>query len=73
MTTDRVPGRVRYPHIHVPLSNQDGNAFFIIGRVTVALRRGGVSREEIDKFRQSATSGNYDNLLAVVMEWVEVS
>jgi hypothetical protein len=63
---------VKYPNIEVQLSGEDGNSFFIIGRVTHALRRGGVSREEVDRFREQAMRGNYDNVLRTCMEWVNV-
>ena len=35
-----------YPHINVKLVGEDGNAFFIIGKVRQALRRGGVDEEK---------------------------
>jgi hypothetical protein len=64
---------VRYPEIEVELSDQDGNAFFIIGSVQKALRRGGVSAEEIAEFRAEAMSGDYDHVLQTCMAWVDVS
>lgn len=63
----------RYPHVEVELSDGDGNAFFILGRVTKALRRAGASQEELNEFRTEATSGDYDNVLQTAMRWVEVS
>lgn len=63
----------KYPEIHVQLTHQDGNAFFIIGRVRKALKDGGVSNEEIDAFTEQAQSGDYDNVLRTVMEWVSIS
>jgi hypothetical protein len=62
----------RYPNIRVQLVGQDGNAFSIIGRTRVALRRGGVHAEAIDAFVQEATSGDYNHLLQTVMKWVSV-
>lgn len=62
-----------YPQIHVPLVGQDGNAFFIIGRVRDALRRGGVDADKITEFTEDAYSGNYDHVLQTVMRWVSVS
>lgn len=62
----------KYPDVSVPMVGQDGNAFFIIGRVTGALRRAGVSQEEISAFTEEAMSGDYDNLLQTVMRWVKV-
>lgn len=65
-------GRVRYPSITVELIGQDGNAFFIIGRVRQALRRAGVSMEEVDTFAEEAMSGDYDHVLQTVLTWVNV-
>lgn len=65
-------GPVRYPDIEVQLVGQDGNAFFIIGRTQSAMHRAGVPQEEIDKYADEATSGDYDHLLATTMRWVDV-
>ena len=62
---------IKYPHVKVNLSGEDGNAFFIIGRVRKALRRAGVSDEEIELFTEEVRSGDYDHLLQTVMRTVE--
>jgi hypothetical protein len=62
----------KYPQIEVQLSGEDGNAFFIIGRVRHALQRGGVPQELIDEYSREALSGNYDNVLQTCMRWVNV-
>jgi ribosomal protein S9 len=59
--------------ITVELVGHDGNAFSIMGAVTKAMRRAGVSREEQDQYFKEATAGDYNQLLATTMEWVEVS
>lgn len=64
---------VNYPDVHVPLVGEDGNAFFIVGRVSSALKQNGVSVEEVQEFQNEATSGNYDHLLNTVTRWVSVS
>lgn len=61
---------VRYPDVNVNLVGLDGNAYAIMARVRGALRRAGVSSEEIKDYEAQAKSGDYDNLLAVTMEWV---
>jgi len=61
----------RYP-VTVRLSDQDGNGVFIIGRVSKALKRAGVHPSEVKKYVEAATSGDYDNLLEVTEEWVDV-
>jgi hypothetical protein len=58
--------------IKVELVGNDGNAFSIMGAVTKAMRRAGVSREEQDEYFKQATAGDYNQLLATTMEWVEV-
>ena len=58
--------------IEVKLIGEDGNAFAILGRVNQALRRGGYGEDFIKAFREEATSGDYNHLLATVMEVVEV-
>lgn len=63
---------VRYPEITVQLTGMDGNAFGIIGRVARALRAAGVEQKYIEEYNEHAMSGDYNNLLRVTMEWVEV-
>lgn len=65
-------GPVRYPEVEVQLVGQDGNAFSIMGATQRAMRRAGVSDEEIKKYADEATSGDYDHLLATTMRWVDV-
>ena len=56
----------------VKLTGEDGNAFSIMGLVKKALRRAGADKEYIDKYLNVATSGDYDHLLVVSMEFVNV-
>ncbi len=65
--------RIKYPAIHVKLSGNYGNAYFIIGAVIKALKDQGVSKDERSEFRDEATSGDYDHLLQTAMKWVNVS
>ncbi|MCG3770020.1 MAG: hypothetical protein JW384_01154 [Nitrosomonadaceae bacterium] len=62
----------KYPNITVELLGRDGNAFAILGRVQKAMRRGGVPQDDIKKFMEEATKGDYDRLLTTVMSWVDV-
>ena len=61
---------VKYPEIEVDLVGQDGNAFTIIGSISKALSRGGVSLEEVYKFQEEATDGDYYHVLKTCMKWV---
>lgn len=56
----------------VQLLGQDGNAFAIMGRVKQALKSAGADKEYINKYLSEATSGDYDHLIVVSMEYVEV-
>lgn len=60
----------KYPDIQVQLSGEDGNAFFIIGRVRKAMRQAGVDATEIDAFSKEAMSGDYDHVLQTCMATV---
>ena len=64
--------KVRPVKPRVQLIGMNGNAFAILGRVERALRDAGRSREEVERFHKEATAGDYDNLLRVVSEYVEI-
>ncbi len=61
------------------LTGEDGNAFSIMGRGMREMRnfsRDNPSydaQEMIQKYQSAATSGDYDHLLQVTMEYFEVS
>ena len=63
----------KYPDITVELIGADGNVYNILGIVKKALERAGVSTEEVSEFYTEATSGDYDKVLATVMDTVEVT
>ena len=69
---DAVNDPVRCPDVYVQLTGEDGNAFYIIGRVTRAMHRAGYSREMQDEYRTAAMAGDYANVIATTMQWVEV-
>lgn len=56
----------------VKLTGEDGNAFAIMGRVTGVLRKAGWSKEAIKEYTDKAMSGDYDHLLQITMEYVDV-
>ena len=53
------------------LVGTDGNAFSILGKARRALLLVGRG-DEWGAFETEATSGDYDHLLATVMDWFEV-
>ena len=58
--------------VKVRLIGEDGNAFMVLGKVRAALRRAGCGQEFIKAFTDEATGGDYNHLLATVMQVVEV-
>lgn len=61
-----------YEKISVELTGEDGNAFAIMAKITRALRKGGASDTDIEKYQAESMSGSYDNLLQTAMKWVNV-
>lgn len=59
--------------IEVQLTGEDGNAFAIMGAVKKGLRRAGATAEEQKQYMDESMSGDYDNLLRVAMDWVNVA
>jgi hypothetical protein len=59
--------------VEVQLSGNDGNAFAIMGAVKKALKGAGASAEEVEQYLAESMAGDYDNLLRVAMDWVEVA
>lgn len=54
------------------LIGEDGNVFNVIGRVSKSLKRAGM-KEAADEFMQKAfSSGSYDEVLRLAMEYVEI-
>lgn len=71
-TNSSTPSTPKYPHISVKLVGEDGNAFAILGKVRLALKRNDVPQDQIDEYLAESMSGDYDNLLVTAMKWVDV-
>ena len=54
------------------LVGENGNAFAILGKAFKVARQAGWTKEQIEEFKSKATSGDYNNLLAVCMEYFDV-
>jgi hypothetical protein len=63
----------KYPEIEVQILGRDGNAFAIMTNISNALRKAGVSKDEISQYTKESMSGDYENLLRTAMRWVSVS
>lgn len=58
--------------IRVELIGADGNAFALIGKVRQALRQAGYGEDFIKAFMVEATRSDYQHLLAVIADTVEI-
>lgn len=58
-------------NIKVKLVGTDGNVFVVMGTVTKALKKAGHGKL-VEGFIKEATSGDYNHLMATVMNYVEV-
>lgn len=58
-------------NVIVKLTGEDGNAFYIMGKVIKALKQAGLD-EMAKQYEMEATAGDYENLLRVTMKFVEV-
>lgn len=59
--------------VDVQLTGNDGNAFAIMASVSSALRDAGATKEELSQYRQESMISDYNNLLRVAGDWVNVS
>jgi hypothetical protein len=64
---------VKYPDIEVNLSGENGSAFFIIARVTKAMKRAGLKAEAEAFVKDACACPNYDALLQLTMAAVSTS
>ena len=65
---------VRYPNVHVQLSGEDGNAFFIISRARRALKKAKIPDDEINAFIDGCMNQpSYSALLLYMADNVETS
>jgi len=56
----------------VQLIGSDSNPFAIMGTVKSALKKAGADQEYIEQYITEATSGDYDNVLTVTMEYIDI-
>lgn len=65
---DKVPKT----NVKVRLVGEDGNAYFIMGRVQKALKRAG-HEDLAEAYITEAMSGDYNHLLQTTMDYVDTS
>ena len=49
----------------------DGNAFNVMGYTANAMKKAGYTQDEIKEYQKLATSGDYNQLLVLSMEWID--
>ena len=57
--------------VEIDINGPEGNAFFILGKVSKCLRSAGHG-DLVDGYQRDAMSGDYQNLLAVTRDFVTV-
>ena len=60
------------PKYDVEVRPTEGRAFSILDSVCKGLKHAGASPAEISEYHATATDGDYDHLLRVSMEWVDL-
>lgn len=55
------------------LKGPDGNAFVLLAQARMRLRDAGVPKDDQEWFYKQATSGDYETLLATILEWFHVA
>lgn len=63
---------MKSPKYNVSARPNDGNAYSIINAVTKAMKSQGATKAECEEYFNRATSGDYDNLLSVSQEYVNL-
>lgn len=58
-----------YPNIKISLSTLNGNAFVILGACIKNMKKADFTKDQIENFKNEATSGDYDHLLQTVMKY----
>ena len=64
------PHDVKFPKIKVKLTDEDGNVFSIIGRVSSHLKRAGHVEAASEFTKLAMKQKSYDDVLQLVMKWV---
>ena len=60
-------------NVTVHLTGKYYNTFGVVRAVKKALEQAGASQSDIETFQSEASSNDYDDVLRVAMEWVNVS
>lgn len=64
--------RIKYPDITIILFDEWENSFLIMGKVIQEMKNAKFSQDQFDEYLEDATSGDYDNMLAITKSYVNV-
>ena len=56
----------------IKLDDHNGDSFTILSKATEELIKAGADKEYVEKYLNEATAGDYDHLLGVTMNYVDV-
>ena len=56
----------------IKLNGNNGDSFSILSKVTEELIKAGADKEYVEKYLNEAVAGDYDHLLGVTMNYVDV-
>lgn len=71
MATKTRPGTAPTKPVVMRLVGEDGNAFFIMGKLTRALKNAGADKVYIEDVMADMRSGDYAHLLGVAMDEID--
>ena len=63
---------MKTPKYNVSVRPTDGNAYSILNAVTKAMQQEGATKEERDEYFKRATEDDYDHLISVSQEYVNL-
>lgn len=73
METIRVYKELKPQKPKLQLTGQNGNAFMVLGLAQRASKKAKWSKQQWEEYKAKATSGDYNNLITVTMEYFNVS
>ena len=57
-------------NVSIELKGEEGNVYFIMLKVSIALKNAGATEAECEEYRALCRQGTYEDALSVCREWV---
>lgn len=61
----------KHKQLVLQLTEQDGNAWAIIGRASKLMQDNDIEKSTIQQFTEEATSGDYEHLIKTCVNWFD--